>query len=119
MQILPWAAFIGLSLSAPHGVWGAALRNQCPRPAVGSVVTEPADLRSQNGVLEAELRISDVPAANGSILYCYTDAAGHQSPNLRVNPGDLVILHLKNDLTGAGLTEPGPGSAPTNRTDGH
>ena len=119
MQILPWAAFIGLSLSASPGVWGAALRNPCPRPPVGSVVTEPADLRSQNGVLEAELRISDVPAANGSTLYCYTDAAGHESPNLRVNPGDLVILHLKNDLTGAGLTEPGPGSAPTNRTDGH
>jgi len=119
MQVLPWAAFIALSLSAPPGVWGATLRNQCPRPPVGSVVTEPADLRSHNGVLEAELRISDVPAANGSTLYCYTDAAGHESPNLRVSPGDLVILHLENDLTGASLTEPGPGSAPTNRTVGH
>jgi FtsP/CotA-like multicopper oxidase with cupredoxin domain len=69
-------------------------------------------LRSHNGVLEAELRISDVAATNGSTLYCYTDAAGHESPNLRVNPGDLVILHLKNDLT-----DPSPGSAPTNATD--
>ncbi len=119
MQILRWAAFIGVSLSATPGVWGAAPRNLCPRPPVGSVVTEPVDLRSHNGVLEAELRISDVAAANGSTLYCYTDAAGHESPNLRVNPGDLVILHLKNDLTGAGLTGPGLDSAPANATVGH
>jgi FtsP/CotA-like multicopper oxidase with cupredoxin domain len=62
-------------------------------------VPEPGDLRSQNGVLEAELRISNVAAPNGSTLYCYTDAAGDESPNLRVNPGDLVILHLRNTLT--------------------
>jgi FtsP/CotA-like multicopper oxidase with cupredoxin domain len=70
----------------------------CPRPEQGSVVPEPADLRSQNGILEVELTYHNVPAANGSILYCYTDAAGHESPNLRVHPGDLVILHLKNAL---------------------
>jgi FtsP/CotA-like multicopper oxidase with cupredoxin domain len=70
----------------------------CPRPEQGSVVQEPADLRSSNGVLEADLTYHNAPAANGSILYCYTDAAGHESPNLRVHPGDLVILHLKNGL---------------------
>ena len=31
--------------------------------------------------------------------YCYTDAAGHESPNLRVHSGDLVVLHLTNALT--------------------
>jgi FtsP/CotA-like multicopper oxidase with cupredoxin domain len=72
------------------------------------------DLRSHNGVLEAQLSISDVAATNGSTLYCYTDAAGHESPNLRVNPGDLVILHLKNDLT-----DPSLGSAPANATVEH
>jgi FtsP/CotA-like multicopper oxidase with cupredoxin domain len=70
----------------------------CPRPAIGSVVAEPEDLRSQNGVLEAELTARDVPGSNGSTLYCYTDAAGRESPTLRVKPGDLVILHLKNAL---------------------
>jgi FtsP/CotA-like multicopper oxidase with cupredoxin domain len=114
MQILQWAVFIGLSLSAPQGVWGAAPRNPCPRPPAGSVVPEPADLRSHNGILEAELSISDVPAANGSTLYCYTDAAGHESPNLRVNPGDLVILHLRNDLT-----DPSLGTTPANTTVRH
>ncbi|MGB6691160.1 MAG: multicopper oxidase domain-containing protein [Terracidiphilus sp.] len=59
---------------------------------------EPADLRSQNGVLEAELTYYNEPAANGSVLYCYIDGEGHESPNLRVHPGDLVVLHLKNGL---------------------
>jgi FtsP/CotA-like multicopper oxidase with cupredoxin domain len=71
----------------------------CPRPAIGSVVAEPEDLRSRNGVLEADLTARDVPDAHGNALYCYTDAAGRESPTLRVKPGDLVILHLKNALT--------------------
>src|SRR6202041_3711470 len=71
----------------------------CPRPAGGSVVEEPEDLRSQNGVLEAKLTASNVAQGNGSARYCYTDSAGHESPNLRVHPGDLVILHLANALT--------------------
>jgi FtsP/CotA-like multicopper oxidase with cupredoxin domain len=70
----------------------------CPRPTPGSVVEEPTDLRSRNGVLEVELTYRNARAANGAILYCYTDAAGSESPNLRVHPGDLVILHLKNAL---------------------
>jgi len=70
----------------------------CPRPEQGSVVEEPEDLRSENGVLEVELTYHNAPGLNGSVLYCYTDAAGRQSPNLRVHPGDLVILHLKNEL---------------------
>lgn len=72
---------------------------RCPRPTVGSVVEEPADLRSRNGVLEAELTADDRREADGEKRYCYTDASGHESPNLRVSPGDLVILHLKNALT--------------------
>jgi FtsP/CotA-like multicopper oxidase with cupredoxin domain len=74
----------------------------CPRPEQGSVAEEPADLRSLNGVLEAQLTFHNAPGANGSVLYCYTDAAGHESPNLRVHPGDLVILHLKNALRDLG-----------------
>jgi FtsP/CotA-like multicopper oxidase with cupredoxin domain len=49
-------------------------------------------------MLETELKINNAAALNGSVLYCYTDSEGRQSPNLRVNPGDLVILHLKNEL---------------------
>jgi FtsP/CotA-like multicopper oxidase with cupredoxin domain len=50
-------------------------------------------------VLEAHLTASNAAQANGAIRYCYTDAAGHESPTLRVHPGDLVILHLTNALT--------------------
>ncbi len=71
----------------------------CPRPQVGSVVEEPEELRSQNGVLDTELTVTDAADANGSTRYCYKDGEGRESPTLRVNPGDLVILRLKNSLT--------------------
>lgn len=81
----------------------------CPRPAVGSIVSEPEDLRSHNGVLEAQLTANDTVEANGAKRYCYTDASGRESPNLRVSPGDLVILHLKNALTDlSGSAKPTP-----------
>jgi FtsP/CotA-like multicopper oxidase with cupredoxin domain len=74
-------------------------KDVCPRPAASSVVGEPEDLRSRNGVLEAELTANNEANPDGSIRFCFTDAAGRESPNLRVSPGDLVILHLKNALT--------------------
>jgi FtsP/CotA-like multicopper oxidase with cupredoxin domain len=74
-------------------------KDVCPRPAPGSVVGEPADLRSKNGVLKVELTIRNMADPDGSVRYCYIDGEGHESPNLRVSPGDLVILHLKNELT--------------------
>jgi FtsP/CotA-like multicopper oxidase with cupredoxin domain len=61
-------------------------------------VEEPEDLRSRNGVLDAELTANNAAEPDGSIRYCFTDGAGRESPNLRVSPGDLVILHLKNEL---------------------
>ena len=77
----------------------ASSRSECSRPQVGSVVAEPEDLRSRNGVLEANLTAYDSIDTSGAKRYCYADDAGRESPNLRVSPGDLVILHLKNKLT--------------------
>jgi FtsP/CotA-like multicopper oxidase with cupredoxin domain len=71
----------------------------CPRPVPGGSVNEPEDLRSRNGVLNVELTIHNSKRSDGSIRYCYLDANGTEAPTLRVNPGDLVILTLKNDLT--------------------
>jgi FtsP/CotA-like multicopper oxidase with cupredoxin domain len=82
-----------------------AARNVCPRPAAGSVITEPEDLRSRNGTLEAELTAYDSVDASGSIDFCFTDADGRESPNLRVTPGDLVILHLRNRMTDLGTDQ--------------
>jgi FtsP/CotA-like multicopper oxidase with cupredoxin domain len=66
------------------------------------VVKGPEDLRSQNGILEAQLTERNSAQPGGTVRYCYTDATGHESPNLRVHPGDLVILHLVNKLTDTG-----------------
>jgi FtsP/CotA-like multicopper oxidase with cupredoxin domain len=95
MKIFLWIAVVVLCLT--HGLVQA--ESKCPRPEPGGVVEEPQDLRSQNGVLEVRLTANNAPDANDSIRYCYTDAAGHESPNLRVHPGDLVVLHLTNALT--------------------
>ncbi len=78
----------------------AVRREACPRPQPGGLVTEPADLRSRGGVLRVNLTVRDSVQPDGSVRYCYLDSNADESPNLRVKPGDLVILNLKNDLTG-------------------
>jgi FtsP/CotA-like multicopper oxidase with cupredoxin domain len=70
----------------------------CERATPGSVVPEPTDLRSHNGVLKVDLTIHNFPEPDGSTRYCYIDSNGNESPTLRVKPGDLLILRLKNDL---------------------
>lgn len=76
-------------------------REVCPRPAIGSVVAEPEDLRSSNGVLAVELTVRNEKQKDGSVRYCYIYGNSVESPNLRVKPGDLLILKLKNDLSDA------------------
>src|ERR1700683_4848589 len=71
----------------------------CPRPAISSPVGDPADLRSQNGALRVDFTVHNSKQVDESVRYCYVDAAGNQSPTLRVKLGDLVIIHLKNELT--------------------
>src|ERR1700730_11702377 len=74
----------------------------CPRPSPGSTVIEPANLRSRNGALKLELTARNEKQKDGSMRYCFVDTEGRESPTLRVNPGDLVILTLRNDLTDFG-----------------
>ena len=50
-------------------------------------------------MLQVDLTIRNYSEAGGSVRYCYMDGNGNQSPNLRLKPGDLLVLHLKNDLT--------------------
>jgi len=70
----------------------------CNRPRAGGVVEDPEDLRSENGVLQVDLTFSEDAGANGAGLYCYIAADGSQAPNIRVKPGDLLILRLRNNL---------------------
>jgi FtsP/CotA-like multicopper oxidase with cupredoxin domain len=84
-------------------------RNTCPVRLPGGAVDEPADLRSANGELTVDLTLHNYKEANGSIRYCYTTPDGKESPNLRLHPGDLLVLNLKNDLTdftGSGVAAP-------------
>src|SRR5271168_2315589 len=71
----------------------------CPRPSVAGAVPEPEDLRSRNGELTVDLRISNSVEPDGSMRYCYTTPDGKQAPNLRLHPGDLLVLNLQNNLT--------------------
>lgn len=70
----------------------------CKRPAPGSIVSQPAEVRSKDGVLRTELTYRNFAGANEQEEYCYTSSGGGEAPTLRVKPGDLVILRLKNDL---------------------
>lgn len=104
---------LGLLVSSITVLSSAQLRaneplanNVCRQPAEGSDVPEPADLRSVNGVLKVDLTIRSNSGPSGSPRYCYVDGSGNVSPNLRLKPGDLLILHLKNALTNAGPPSP-------------
>ena len=70
----------------------------CPRPAQGAEIPEPDDLRSRDGALSVDLTFRNFRDASGRMRYCYISGSGAISPNLRVHPGDLLILRLKNDL---------------------
>jgi FtsP/CotA-like multicopper oxidase with cupredoxin domain len=105
--------FAGLCLV--HGP--ASLRAQespntsCPRPSPGAAIPEPEDLRSRNGVLKLDLTVHNFTEPDGTRRFCYFDANGNQSPTLRLNPGDLLILNLKNDLTEPPAAVPAAGKS--------
>jgi FtsP/CotA-like multicopper oxidase with cupredoxin domain len=79
----------------------------CHRPEPGSVVSEPEDLRSHNGVLRVELKMHDQKQPDGSVRYCFVTPNGKPSPTLRLKPGDLLILSFKNKLVDFTSAAPG------------
>jgi FtsP/CotA-like multicopper oxidase with cupredoxin domain len=82
----------------------------CSRAAPGAEVPEARNLYSEHGVLRVDLSIHDYRERDGSVRYCYLLPDGGESPTLRLHPGDLLILHLTNDLTDAGASGPKVGS---------
>ncbi len=76
----------------------SSLAQGCPRPQPGSIVVEPAALRSQGGLLQADLTALTEKQPDGAVRFCFVDAQGHQSPTLRVSPGDQVVLRLRNGM---------------------
>jgi FtsP/CotA-like multicopper oxidase with cupredoxin domain len=61
-------------------------------------VTQPKELRSHNGVLKLDLTYRNVKTTDGQEEYCYQSNDGSQAPTLHLQPGDLLILRLKNKL---------------------
>jgi len=105
--------FIALSV-APAAVLGQGVeKDVCPRPRAGSIVPEPPDLRSESGVLRVELTYTSFRDALGQMHYCYRDNNGSQAPNLRLHPGDWLVLTLKNELKGDGAPPHQHAVAPT------
>jgi FtsP/CotA-like multicopper oxidase with cupredoxin domain len=70
----------------------------CARFTAGSVVSEPPQLESQNGVLEVTMEFLTVTDSQGLVRYCYVSSTGLEAPTLVVNPGDKLIIHFRNDL---------------------
>ncbi len=59
---------------------------------------QPEDLRSQGGVLKADLYFYRLTDPAGHARYCYVSERGDPSPTLRVHPGDLMVLKLHNEI---------------------
>lgn len=98
--LLVWTAFVA-ALAQPHEKASGSTQSlqACTRASEGSEVREPTDLRSKNGVLKVSLTMRNSPDANGHMRYCYVDAQKNQSPTLRVQPDDTLILTLKNEMS--------------------
>jgi FtsP/CotA-like multicopper oxidase with cupredoxin domain len=80
------------------GVLLALLGATCPtRPAIGSLVGEPEDLRSTHGELHVDLNYRTSVDKTGERHFCYVSADGSEAPTLRLQPGDLLVLRLKNE----------------------
>src|ERR1700689_593666 len=96
----------------PCGATPQAASDPCVRPPAGSLLSDPAEVRSSDGVLSLELTVRNFREADGSIRYCYVTAAGEQSPTLRMRPGDLLVLTLKNEIADLGATAGARAAAP-------
>ena len=76
----------------------SAAAEECLRPAPGSMVAQPAELRSADGTLKVDLSFRSAVDAYGLRRYCYVSDGLTQAPTLRVHAGDELVLTLKNDL---------------------
>lgn len=97
-------AIIAVLFLPGHALAAAA---PCERPAAGSAIVPPADLYSENGVLDVALKYATSVDAAGRTLFCFLTSAGRQSPTLHVKPGDTIHIAFTNMLPAP------PASAPT------
>jgi FtsP/CotA-like multicopper oxidase with cupredoxin domain len=83
-----------------------AQTDNCPRPPHGSVVTPPADIYSQNGVLQVSMNYYTQLDQYNRTLFCFVTASGQEGPTLHANPGDKLVITLTDQVPnppGAGV----------------
>jgi FtsP/CotA-like multicopper oxidase with cupredoxin domain len=94
--IMAGALLCGLSLTA-------AGQNICPqRPTYGGEVVNPPEVSSQNGKLTVSLAENSSLGPTQMVRYCYVyDKNGQkvESPTLRVNPGDNLVINFTNNIS--------------------
>ena len=90
-----WTYAMGADKPAPK----ISSQEACPRRAEGSIVEDAHDRVSKNGLLELTLKVRSSIDENGNPRYCYIDENGNYSPTLRVQPGDTLVIHLKNEIS--------------------
>jgi FtsP/CotA-like multicopper oxidase with cupredoxin domain len=72
-----------------------------PRPAAGTLVQNPLDLYSENGVLQVNMTLQNSYGSDGFEHYCYVylyQGQQVEAPTLRLNPGDQLELTLTNNI---------------------
>ncbi len=77
----------------------AAAQSKCPRFPVGSVVQDPENLFSANGLLQVSFSYQSEVDGSGNTRFCFINSDGAESPTLHVRPGDTLILKLTNQLS--------------------
>jgi FtsP/CotA-like multicopper oxidase with cupredoxin domain len=93
-------ALVSICLAPSRAIAQQDASAACPaRPAAGSVAAEPENLRSHGGVLRVDFTYRNFVDSTGQLHYCYLYNDGTEAPTLRLKPGDLLILHLKNEIT--------------------
>lgn len=80
-----------------------AVAHTCKRPLEGSEIKQPADIYSQNGVLDVTLDYYTTVDQWGRTLFCYVTPDGQEGPTLHVNPGDEIKIRLRNKEPGGAL----------------
>ncbi|HEX4078730.1 MAG TPA: multicopper oxidase domain-containing protein [Rhizomicrobium sp.] len=87
-----------LLLALPYCALAAS--DPCPRPVQGSVIVNPPDLYSQDGVLKVTFDYYTTLDQWGRTLFCYVTPHGMEAPTLHLNPGDTIDLTLTNKEQG-------------------
>jgi FtsP/CotA-like multicopper oxidase with cupredoxin domain len=87
-----------VKMAAPADTGSSLADLVCARSIPGSTVTAPPELHSVNGVLEVTFKFLTTIDTQGLARYCYVTDTGLESPTLRVNPGDKLVIHLNNQL---------------------